>query len=75
MTEFDNWGQEVLARGDLDALLNHQHKAPAARLAHPCTEHFAPLFATLGAAAGAQPADPGHQRFADPSVLHPPRSG
>jgi 4,5-DOPA dioxygenase extradiol len=52
MAEFDRWGQEVLARGDLDALLDFEHKAPAARLAHPRTEHFAPLFVTLGAAAG-----------------------
>ncbi len=52
MAEFDHWGQDVLARGDLDALLDFQHKAPAARLAHPRTEHFAPLFVTLGAAAG-----------------------
>jgi len=52
MAEFDHWGQQVLAHGDLDALLDFQHKAPAARLAHPRTEHFAPLFVTLGAAAG-----------------------
>jgi 4,5-DOPA dioxygenase extradiol len=52
MAEFDHWGQEVLARGDIDALLDFEHKAPAARLAHPRTEHFAPLFVTLGAAAG-----------------------
>jgi 4,5-DOPA dioxygenase extradiol len=43
-------GQETLARGDLDALLDFQHKAPGARQAHPRTEHFAPLFVTLGAA-------------------------
>ncbi|MBR7831140.1 dioxygenase [Actinospica sp. MGRD01-02] len=52
MTEFDAWGREVLAAGDLDALLDFQHKAPAARAAHPRTEHFAPLFVTLGAAEG-----------------------
>ncbi len=52
MSEFDHWGAEALAHGDLDALLDFQHKAPAARLAHPRTEHFAPLFVTLGAAAG-----------------------
>ena len=52
MSEFDHWGAEVLARGDIDALLDFQHKAPAARAAHPRTEHFAPLFVTLGAAAG-----------------------
>jgi 4,5-DOPA dioxygenase extradiol len=52
MSEFDQWGAETLARGDIDALLDFQHKAPAARQAHPRTEHFAPLFVTLGAASG-----------------------
>ena len=52
MAEFDHWGQEVLAHGDIDALLDFEHKAPAARLAHPRTEHFAPLFVTLGAVSG-----------------------
>ena len=47
--EFDAWGREVLAAGDLDALLDFEHRAPAGRLAHPRTEHFAPLFVTLGA--------------------------
>ena len=52
MAEFDHWGAEALAHGDIDALLDFQHKAPAAELAHPRTEHFAPLFVTLGAADG-----------------------
>ena len=52
MAEFDQWGQEALERGDIDALLDFEHKAPSARLVHPRTEHFAPLFVTLGAAAG-----------------------
>ena len=52
MAEFDHWGQETLARGDLDALLDFKHKAPAAHQAHPRTEHFAPLFVTLGASDG-----------------------
>jgi 4,5-DOPA dioxygenase extradiol len=52
MSEFDHWGAEALAHGDIDALLDFQHKAPAARQAHPRTEHFAPLFVTLGAASG-----------------------
>jgi 4,5-DOPA dioxygenase extradiol len=52
MAEFDHWGQEALAHGDLDALLDFQHRAPAAHQAHPRTEHFAPLFVTLGAAGG-----------------------
>jgi 4,5-DOPA dioxygenase extradiol len=52
MAEFDDWGRRALAAGDLDALLDFEHKAPASRLAHPRTEHFAPLFVTLGAAEG-----------------------
>ena len=52
MAEFDHWGSEALAHGDLDALLDFEHKAPAAQQAHPRTEHFAPLFVTLGAADG-----------------------
>jgi len=40
----------VLAAGDVDALLDFLHRAPAARQAHPRTEHFAPLFVALGAA-------------------------
>ena len=52
MSEFDHWGAQALAHGDIDTLLDFQHKAPAARKAHPRTEHFAPLFVTLGAAAG-----------------------
>ena len=47
--EFDDWGKRVLHEGDVDALLDFGRKAPAARTAHPRTEHFAPLFVTLGA--------------------------
>jgi 4,5-DOPA dioxygenase extradiol len=50
--EFDAWAAETLARWDLDALLDFGHKGPAAHLAHPRTEHFAPLFVTLGATVG-----------------------
>ncbi|WP_316520436.1 dioxygenase family protein [Kitasatospora brasiliensis] len=49
MAEFDDWGRRALEAQDLDALLDFEHKAPAGRLAHPRTEHFAPLFVTLGA--------------------------
>ncbi|GAA4843078.1 class III extradiol ring-cleavage dioxygenase [Kitasatospora terrestris] len=49
MAEFDDWGRRALEARDLDALLDFEHKAPAGRLAHPRTEHFAPLFVTLGA--------------------------
>jgi 4,5-DOPA dioxygenase extradiol len=47
--DFDDWGRDALAVGNVDALLDFQHKAPAAHTAHPRTEHFAPLFVTLGA--------------------------
>ena len=58
MAEFDDWGRRALDAHDLDALLDFEHKAPAGRLAHPRTEHFAPLFVTLGAGE----ADLGSQR-------------
>ncbi|MFB7152011.1 dioxygenase family protein [Streptomyces virginiae] len=48
--EFDAWGHEALAAGDLDSLLDFEAKSPSGRLAHPRTEHFAPLFVTLGVA-------------------------
>ena len=53
-TEFDLWAAEALDQGDVDALANFQ-RAPGAHYAHPTTEHFAPLFVTLGAADGPQP--------------------
>jgi 4,5-DOPA dioxygenase extradiol len=49
--EFDDWLNGRIGARDLDALLDFQHSAPAADLAHPRTEHFAPLFVSLGAAA------------------------
>jgi 4,5-DOPA dioxygenase extradiol len=48
--EFDAWAREVMQAGDVDAVLDFLHRAPAAREAHPRTEHFAPLFVALGAA-------------------------
>ncbi|HUK69339.1 MAG TPA: class III extradiol ring-cleavage dioxygenase [Streptosporangiaceae bacterium] len=47
--EFDHWAAEALDRGDIDTLAGFR-TAPAARYAHPTSEHFAPLFVTLGAA-------------------------
>lgn len=47
--EFDEWGDEALRAGDLDTLLDFRQKAPAAGIAHPRIEHFAPLFVALGA--------------------------
>ncbi len=49
--EFDDWAGRALDAKDVDALLDFQHKAPAPGIAHPRTEHFAPLFVSLGASA------------------------
>lgn len=50
--EFDDWGARALLAQDIDALLDFEEKSPVGRLAHPRTEHFAPLFVTLGASEG-----------------------
>ena len=47
--EFDDWLARQVESNEIDALLDFEHKAPAAGIAHPRTEHFAPLFVTLGA--------------------------
>jgi 4,5-DOPA dioxygenase extradiol len=49
--EFDSWAKQAVESGDVDAVLDFENHAPAARLAHPRTEHFAPLFVSLGATA------------------------
>ena len=49
--EFDHWFEMTLDAGDVDALIDFEHTAPAATIAHPRTEHFAPLFVAMGAAA------------------------
>ncbi len=46
--EFDQWADQTVAARDIDALLDFRRKAPAALIAHPRTEHFAPLFVALG---------------------------
>lgn len=48
--EFADWVWTQIAAGDLDALLNYRHAAPAASRAHPTDEHFLPLFFAIGAA-------------------------
>lgn len=49
-SEFDHWAAEAIAAKDVDAVLDFQRRAPAAREAHPRTEHWAPLYVALGAA-------------------------
>lgn len=48
--EFDAWSKEALARRDLDALVDFRRRAPAAELAHPRHEHFAPAIVAAAAA-------------------------
>lgn len=52
--EFDDWAERTIAAHDIDAMIDFLHKAPAATLAHPRTEHFAPLFVSLGASVADQ---------------------
>jgi 4,5-DOPA dioxygenase extradiol len=51
--EFDSWAKEAVESGDIDAVLDYENTAPAARIAHPRSEHWAPLFVSLGATADA----------------------
>jgi 4,5-DOPA dioxygenase extradiol len=48
--EFDAWANEAIVRGDVEELAAFRDRAPGMPYAHPTTEHFAPLFVTLGAA-------------------------
>ncbi|WP_067967884.1 dioxygenase family protein [Nocardiopsis trehalosi] len=48
--EFDDWAAGAARTGDVDALLDWRTKGPAAHIAHPRSEHLAPLFVALGAA-------------------------
>lgn len=53
--DFDAWGAEVLERGDIDAILDWRHKAPAAEIAHPDDGgHFRVVIFALGALVGSR---------------------
>jgi 4,5-DOPA dioxygenase extradiol len=54
--DFDAWTAASLAQFDVDALLDFGTRAPAARLALPTWEHFAPVLVAAGAVAGGPPA-------------------
>lgn len=53
--EFDAWAADAIERLDVDALLDFQARAPAAQLALPTWEHYAPLLVAAGAVADARP--------------------
>jgi 4,5-DOPA dioxygenase extradiol len=48
--EFDGWVAERVERRDYEDLFRYRKKAPNVALAVPTSEHFDPLFVTLGAA-------------------------
>jgi 4,5-DOPA dioxygenase extradiol len=53
--EFDAWAADALLRFDVDALENFHERAPAARLALPTWEHYAPLLVVAGAMGDGRP--------------------
>lgn len=53
--EFDRWAEDALARLDSDALMDFQTQAPAAHLALPTWEHYAPVLIAAGAVADEKP--------------------
>jgi 4,5-DOPA dioxygenase extradiol len=48
--DFDAWSADVIARRDLDALLDYRHRAPGVRESLPTHEHFVPVIVAAGAA-------------------------
>ena len=50
--DFDGWTADVVQKQNVDALLDYRAKAPGVREALPTHEHFVPLIAAVGAAAG-----------------------
>jgi 4,5-DOPA dioxygenase extradiol len=53
--EFDDWAADMLSRLDVDALLDFRERAPAARMALPTWEHYAPVLVAAGAVADERP--------------------
>lgn len=53
--DFDAWAADALLRFDADALLDFQARAPAAHMALPTWEHYAPLLVVAGAVADDRP--------------------
>jgi 4,5-DOPA dioxygenase extradiol len=53
--EFDAWAADTLSRFDVDALQDFRRRAPAAEMALPTWEHYAPLLVSAGAASATVP--------------------
>ena len=50
--EFDDWTKDVLARRDVDALVQYRERAPGVRNALPTHEHFVPVVIAAGSSLG-----------------------
>ncbi|HEU4729287.1 MAG TPA: class III extradiol ring-cleavage dioxygenase [Kofleriaceae bacterium] len=50
-SDLDAWTADVLARRDVDALLDYRQRAPGVRESLPTHEHFVPVIVAAGAAA------------------------
>ncbi|HEY0990901.1 MAG TPA: class III extradiol ring-cleavage dioxygenase, partial [Kofleriaceae bacterium] len=48
--DFDAWSADVIARRDVDALLDYKRRAPGVRESLPTHEHFVPVIVAVGAA-------------------------
>ena len=48
--DFDAWAADVLARRDVDTLLDYRRVAPGVRMALPTHEHFVPVVTALASA-------------------------
>lgn len=53
--EFDQWAGEALSRLDVSSLLEFRERAPAAHIALPTWEHFAPVLFAAGAVGDERP--------------------
>lgn len=53
--EFDSWAEGALSRFDVDALIDFEKRAPAARTALPTWEHYAPVLVAAGAVVDERP--------------------
>lgn len=62
--EFETWLTAAIQQGDVDALIDYRHRAPAAVQNHPTDEHLLPLYVALGAAGDAAKGEVLHRSFA-----------
>jgi 4,5-DOPA dioxygenase extradiol len=53
--EFDAWARDAIERFDVDALIDFETRAPAAEIALPTWEHYAPVLLAAGAASVSRP--------------------